>query len=198
MTLTQAQEAGLYTDRKGGKFRCLLWIEPTNRATDLVEGMGFWSGLHEQSFSLEGETRAYFGFGQNIDFGVLEYETGLLIGDHVVSINGAAPEVRALVRNYRYSGAVAQIHFAHYDRTTQALSGTSRKWNGYINEAPEVRAADMGSVTLSVSLVSSVRDLSETPNLMKSDAAQKNAHPTDTFRRDGTMNGATDNQWKPD
>ena len=194
--LTPAQVSAIYATRKGGEVKCLFWIEALNRSTDTVEGIGGWQGLHNQSFDVDGETRAYGGLGANLDCGMFEYEIGLVVKNHTVRINGAAQQARELVRNYNMKYRKVEIHQAHFDPQTGELFGINRAFRGYADEAPESIGKNSGPITLSLSLVSGTRDLTKTPNAMKSHASQ-NAINGDLFYRDIPLIDKVNDPWVP-
>lgn len=183
-----------YQARQGGMARWLLWIYARNRSTDTYEDVGFWNGDEDRTFTIGNVTRDYAGLSGNIDFGVVNHSIGLLVGEHTVSINGVSQQARLLIRNYDFTNADAEIHCAHFEPLSGNLIGIDRHLKGYVNEAPLSIGADRGAVTLSASFVTSVRDLTATPSMMKSDASQRLLNG-DLIRRDATMTNVLDDPW---
>jgi len=183
-----------YEKREGVLAHWMLWIEARRKADGVTVGLGFWQGDDHQDLFVEGENRTYFGAQSNLDFGVINYSNGLDIQSHTVAMSGVNPEVEILARNYDFRFVPAEVHVAHIDPATGLALGIDRHFKGYVNGAPYVTAQNRGSITMSVQLVSTVRDLTFTPNLMKSHASQE-LLSGDTFREFATMADISDDPW---
>ncbi|MEJ6397045.1 hypothetical protein [Yoonia sp. 208BN28-4] len=193
MTLPSAIETHL-AKREGHDARWALWCDAVNKQTGASEPFGIWSGDDHQEITINGHTRLFAGAQHYFKPDAIKRPTGIVVQSQSISLNGMTPEVYRLTRAFDLAGQRADLYLVLLNPLSGNLIGYRREFKGYVNAAPEDVPANNGRVTAALSLVSHFRDLTYTPNLYKSNAAQS-ALSGDTARRDATLTRAQDMPW---
>lgn len=180
--------------REGYMPRWAFWCDARNRDTGESEASGIWQGEDHEVFTIDGQQRTFAGAQGNLEIGEIRRGKGLNVRSLTVKLSGLSPDVQQLLKTYDVRGRQCEVFLMLLDPQTGQLIGINREFKGYVNMAPETFDADEGAHTVQLDLVSHFRDLTTTPNIYKSNAAQS-ALGGDTFARDSTMADAVDDKW---
>ena len=169
-------------------------LDLVNLGSSSQEFVGVWQGDDNQELVVDGAARTFIGAQGFLQISQINYSIGLDIQTVTATLNGADPTVRALIPGYQMRFRPASIYLTFLDPSTGNLIGSpSRMFKGYVNAAPAVTESEGGTVTVSVDIVSHLRDLTTTPNLYKS--AQSREALGDGFRKYGTLVDISDDPW---
>lgn len=172
----------------------LLWIEAVNRDTQLPETMGLWTGADNQTFTIDGQQREYFGAGAVLDVPSIISITGFNVQTQSASLAILTPEVEQLILGYDARQAPVEIHIARFDPETNVLLGTDRVFRGWLDKAPISSGQKGGTAGLGISLASNGRVLTRKSNLKKSDESQR-LRNGDRFFRYADVSGSVKVYW---
>jgi len=183
-------------ERRGHKAHWLIWIEAKNRSTGATEVSGFWTGDDDQTFTIDGVARDYFGAGGLIEIDPIIYEAGLNVQMQSLSFGPVTPEVEQLLRTYDPRLAPIQVHLAVFDPADNTLVGTARAIKGWVDSAPITESGDVENptATCEITVATSARAGTRSLTAKKSDAAQK-LRSGDRGRRYGDVSGAVSVWW---
>ncbi len=184
----------LLASRDGVVSRWLLWVEARNGQTGATEALGLWTGDDNQTFTIDGQSRSYYGAGGLISLSDLVYEAGTNVRMQTVSLGPLTPEVEMLIRGYEPRLAPAEIHLAIFDPDTMQLLDTERRFKGWVDSAPINTPKLGGNAVCEVTLASSSRAGTQTLALKKSDQSQR-LRGGDRFRRYADISGAVPVWW---
>lgn len=193
-TLDTATRAALGS-RAGTVSRALVWVRARNRATGVLEEIGFWTGEDHRDFVIGGVARTYFGAGVLLDVPEFTTAAGLEVRMHEITLSALAPEVAQLLRGYEARFAPVEIHVATFAPGSFALVAEPvRIFKGYIDAARIVtpKLGEAGSASITVA--SAARTLTRGLALKKSDATQS-LRRGDRFRRYIDVSGSVEVWW---
>lgn len=177
-----AVEAHL-ASQQGVFVRHLIWIEAKNRSTGATEAGGFWDGDDVRTFTINGQSRQYAGAGALLGISPITSTVGIEVRTHTISLSGLTDEVLAAVRGFDVRLAPVEIHRAFFDPQKGVLIGNPiRILKGVVDQAPIPRAAQDGSETLELTILSASQALTRRLTAKKSDAMQKAINPADKGR----------------
>jgi hypothetical protein len=138
--------------------RVLVWFQARNRTTSAVETIGLWTGADNQTFTVEGQARSYYGAGNIIDVPPVVYKTGLDVQVYRLGITSITDEARQLIRAYDPRFAEVEVHRALFDPLTRALIGAPhRVLAGTIDEVDLSRPPAGGQASCYLSVVTTAR-----------------------------------------
>ena len=181
--------------RTGYMPRYLLWIEARDPVTGVIAPEGIWSGVGNRSFMIDGVDRVYSGFGTAFAPDTFRYTSELLVVGQRVQLSGLRPKAVSLIQQTVLKSAKVALHQALHDPLTQNLIGIERKFVGFVDKAPrETPARGDGGSTITLSLVSKLREMTEPLALQKSHEAQK-LRSGDHFRQYGSIASVVDASW---
>lgn len=182
--------------RKGLAARALFWVVARNRDTGDPASLGLWAGDLDETFTISGASRLYFGAGGLLQIGALTSETGLTVRSQTVTLSPLAPEVKQAILTYDARLAPCEVHVAYFDPETRALIEEPRRvFKGVVDRITFPRAPLGGEAQAQVSLFSAAFALTRPLALRKSDAALQAATPGDRFRRYTDISGAVESVW---
>lgn len=194
-TLDSAILAALQA-RTGLLARLLIWIVARDRSTGDDTPVGFWTGDDQQSFTIGGESRTYYGAGALISTPPLQAEVGLKVRSHRVTFSPLAPEVEQVIRGYDPRLAPSQMHVAYFDPDTHnLLAEPVRIFRGFVNTVSVTTPGVGGEASVEVEFLSSAHALTRKLALKKSDESLRRRAPTDGFRKYTTVTGAVQCLW---
>lgn len=180
--------------REGYAPRWVFWCNARRVSDGVYEEFSIWQGEDDVNLPIDGSVSETIGAQSVLSIGPIRYKMGVVIQSQTVSLNGVSSEALALTRGYDLRGCRADLHLALLDPTSFNLIDVKRMFRGYVNRAPQTIPANRGAATLELDLVSSVRDLTKTPHLYKSNASQE-ALSGDTGRKYATITGAANDPW---
>ena len=193
MTLNQNAQNHLAA-RAGFMPRWLLWVAATDKATGDPAPIGIWDGDDQQSFIINGQSRPYFGAQGFFEVDPLVYAAGTFIRTQTLTLSGISAAAEQLVRGYRVRFAPAELHLALFDPRTENLIDTQRRFKGFVNRSPIFTPAVGGVTSIKLELASSMRTLTRTLALKKSDESQQR-RSGDRFRKYGSIAGTITTKW---
>lgn len=195
MRVYETAIASRLNDRAGLMVRHLLWIVAKNRDTGAAETIGFWDGDDHLEFTVEAETRTYYGVGTLLQVPDLTARVGLEVWQPEVSLSGIAPEVEIALRGYDPKLAPVQIHRAFFDPLSGELVGSPvRIFKGWIDAASIPTPEEGGEAVATITLASNSRALTRTIPAKKSDEAYKR-RSGDRIMRYADISGAVPVRW---
>jgi hypothetical protein len=172
----------------------LLWVKARDRATNAVVPLGLWTGWDNQTISVNGVARDYYGAGTLLEFEPLETAVGLDVRDYSVRLSAISPEVELLVRGYDVKFAQMEIHRAEFDAGYVILAQPERVFKGTVEGSPIITPAIGGQGSIALTCVSTARNLTRYINLTKSDEMQRQ-RSGDRFRKFGSIAKEVDVVW---
>lgn len=173
----------LLGQRTGFVAHWLVWVNARERSTGNPVAAGFWSGDDHQVFTINGESRTYFGAGSLLDVDPIRQEVGLQVQRQTVRLT-MTPEVEQVVKGYDPSLQPVEIHRAVYDPETMTLTAEpEEQFVGTVDGTPIEEGPINGTSTITLEIASKTRQLTRTIPLMKSDAALRRRAPDDGFRK---------------
>ncbi len=194
-SLTAPELAYIEAD-DGRVAHALIWIVARNRTTGLPETMGLWTGEDHATFMIDGQPRLYFGAGTVLQVDDLTYSVGLSVQMQTARLSAITPEVALLLRGYDARLAPVEIHRALFFAASGALvAPPMRLFKGRIEEQPISTPVKGGTAAVQIKMASSVREMTRTLTLMKSDPALRARSPGDGFRKYNTVSGQVDTPW---
>lgn len=175
--------------------RWLLWIGVKDFGTLADASVGIWNGDDDLTFTIDGASRVYNGALGRFDLEPLVYAKGTDIRTHRITLSANTPEIEDIFRGYVVKGAAVELHLALMDPLSGSLIDVDRKFKGFINRAPiSTPAMGSGGGTISVEMVSSMRLLTRTIAVKKTDQSQQ-LRSGDRFRRYGAVSAEVDVEW---
>lgn len=174
--------------------RLLVWIVARNRATGDPEALGLWNGDDSRAFTVGAVERIYIGAGRFLSSDAFVVAAGLAVRTHRLAIAGISETAEALVYQFEGRGAAVEIHEVVLDPDTGAVIGAPvPMFTGSLGgiEAPQ----GPGPATVTLTLFSEARVLTQTLPLRRSDAALRQRSATDDFRKYGALSGAIPVIW---
>lgn len=174
----------------------LLWVSARNRTTDAIETIGLWNGDDDQSFTINGENRVYFGASQIMGLDPIAMSVGLVIRSQRIRLVSFSPQVRQMVLQYDVGMARAEIHRAMFYADTRALVAEPRRvWKGFVDKIPLPTAALDGEAPAELQLVSAARALTKGLTLTYSHKVLRQRAPDDDFLKYATISGVVRSPW---
>lgn len=150
----------------------------------------FWNDLDTVTTSvLRGDTgvaedRDFVGDGALLTVPRIPLVSDLTIQTVQIVLSQIHPTVQNMVRGHDIRGALVEIHRGLFDPKTNVIAGSIYcHMRGKVNKAPIAtpKAGDEGSISIDV--VSIVRELTRTNPAKKSDETQKRRGPGDRLRQ---------------
>jgi len=187
-TFDEQAEAQL-AERRGTDVRQMLWIQARNRQTGAVETIGFWTGDDHRTFTINGETRHYYGAGDVFDFPPMRVSVGLTVQKYTIKM-ALTDEARQAISVYNPRHARVEIHVCPLDLDSGLPMGEpKRRFKGRIANIKRTRGATGQSSQISLELETSMRALTRQMRLVRSNAALQQRTPTDLFREYSDTSG---------
>ena len=155
----------------------MLYVEARNRATNTVDGIGFWAGPDHQSIAVMDlftgvvQTRKFYMGLYRVSN--VRYQRGLDIRPISVQLSSIPPAALKAFREYDTRWAKVHAYKRIYNRDTMEPVAVETWFPGYIEGNPISRPATGDEGSLTVKVVSTVATLSVTSPIKKSDAVQR-------------------------
>lgn len=163
--------------RQGLKVRIFVWLTARNRSTGAAQTMGLWTGADNETFTVEGESRLYYGAGNLLDIPPLEVAVGLDVRMYRIGLTTLSPEVAQLIRGWDPKGAPVQIHRGIFDPATGVLADPPhRVLEGTVDEVEWTNAERGGTSSCKLVIATSARDLTRAlPDTWADEYQRRNA-----------------------
>lgn len=196
MRMFDSPSAGYFAAEPGMDSRIFLWIVGRDRGTGAPASIGFWTGDDHQVFTVEGETRTYYGAGGLIGIEPITYEAGLVVRMQTVHVSAIAPEIAQALRGYEPRLALVEIHRGlFYTASGNLVSAPHRMFRGEIDSVQFTTPEEGGVAACQISLASAARALTKGLTVMRSDNALRQRQPGDRLLRYADVSGAVDVFW---
>jgi hypothetical protein len=194
MTWSVAAQNHLFA-RAGYAPRWLLYVRTRNRDTGAPFPIGLWNGDDSISLTIGGNPRSYFGAQGLFTVDPVIYGSGTLVRTQRVTLSGIAPEAEDMVRGFIIRGVEADLRLALFNPVEMTLIESRRMFRGFVNKAPIV-TPEMGggSPAITLELASSMRLLTRTVAVKKTDQSQR-LRQDDRFRRYGSIAAEVVTEW---
>lgn len=189
MRSVSASVAAARAARSGIHAEHLFWISAKNRTTGAMETMGLWTGPDEQTFTVAGQARTYYGAGNVLRAEPIRATVGIEVRTYEVELAAISPEVEQLIRGYDTRLAPIEIHRAEFDGDGNLIAISERIFKGWIDGAPITTPEIGGEASARVRLVSAAHALTRYGSATKSDTVQRR-RSGDRFRRFGSITSA--------
>lgn len=179
----------------GIEARILCWITSKNRGTGAPVTFGFWNGDDDETFTINGVARLYYGAG---DMGMPEpmtYSAGLSVNTYSLDLSMLSDHVQSALRTHDPRLAPVEIHRAFFNTQTKVLlEEPMRLFKGQVDEnpigTPEVNGEASAALVMSSSAIFLTKRLTQT----KSEAMQR-LRSNDRFFRWTDISGQVTVSW---
>lgn len=189
-----AQQADL-ARRTATNAHVFLWLSGKNRSSGTVETLGLWTGDDHQQFTIDGQSRLYYGAGTIINVAPVRAGVGLKVQHHRISLPPVIPEIREALRGYEMRQAGAELHVWPFTEANRPIGPARRMVKGTLAEAPESLGADGSDSKITLVIASAARRLTFGLPLVKSNAALKERDPNDRGREYSDIAGEWTVPW---
>lgn len=174
----------------------LVWMTAKHIASGAIQSVGFWYGDSDQTFTINGQSRGYYGFPALMKFEDMQQQTGLYVKQYKFTMANLTEEIQTLLLAYQLRGAPIEIHQAFFSPdTNNLLANPTRMFKGWINKAQPSSAGVNGRSELSISCVGNSRTLTKLLPQRKSHETQKLRNGGDLFFRDVAVTGTITTPW---
>lgn len=177
-----------YNSARQGQIRAtLIWLQVRDRATSAPVSLGYWTGPDDQTLTVAGAARLYYGAGAALEIEDIEGGVGLDIR-YLRARLAIRPETEQAIRAHDPRLAPVEIHtLACALDSWLPVAPPRRVFLGQVNEAPITLPAEGGAAAIELRMASNARALTRTLPLFKSDAELQRRTPPggapDSFRR---------------
>lgn len=168
--------------------REFVWITARDRSSGAAYGRGFWNGFHgvttEVIDALTGSpaSRQFSADGALLSIGSLSRNADLTVRTVEFTLSQIHPTVADLIRGAEPRNAAVQIYRGFLDPATHALLARPKpQFAGTVDGTPIETPAAGGSGGLTVSCVSSTRELTLPSTDTRSHESQRRRNPNDRF-----------------
>lgn len=179
----------------GIEARILFWLTVRDRGTGAPVTIGFWNGDDDETFTVGGTPRLYYGAGDMALPEPITYTTGLSISTYELNLSPLSENVQDALRLYDPRLAPVEIHRAFFDTQTKVLlEEPMRVFKGQVDQVPigtpEVNGEASARITMSSSAVFLTKRLTQT----KSESMQR-LRSNDRFFRWTDISGQVSVSW---
>lgn len=194
---TLEQAVAIHLRERGAKHaHLLIRMQGRDRTTGNVETIGFWTGADHENFIVEGQSQLFFGAGTLMKVNPLVSEAGLQVRTTRMQFSAIPAEVQLAARGYDIRRQPARLYVQYFNpETHQAIGGPQRVFKGF-SEGLEIIRPELGGIAeITLSLMSTARQLTKTLSLKKSNVALLARAPLDGFRKYSDVSGAVEALW---
>lgn len=188
--------AAYFASRAAFVGHVLIWFRAKNRATLATETIGFWTGADHQVFTIDGETRTYYGAGNLLKIDPIRRVAGLKVRTQRVTFSQVSPEAQMAVRGYDIRHAPVEMHRALFDPLSHTLIDTPHVLlRGYVDKAPITTPAKGGAGQIAIEIASAGRALTKPLSRFRSHASMEATRPGDGFRKYASVADVAEVKW---
>ncbi len=178
ISLTSAQQDAI--SRGHVMRRLFVWCDALDPSTGAPSPAGFWNDVGTVTVS----GRAYHGSGTLIEIEPLAGKSDLTIPGLRITISGLAPETASLVRGSTVAQRPIEVHMGIFDTADERLlPPLVPRFVGKIDDVEIRTPAAGGESTVMLICESTSRALRIRRTGTRSEATQRERHPTDLFYR---------------
>lgn len=182
--------------REGVHNRMLLWVEARDRTTGSTEAAGFWNGIDDRNFTIEGSSRTYYGAGAILGVEPIVYGVGTSVRMQTITLSHLNEDVENILRGYEVRFAPVELHVAYFDLDSDVLlDEPDRVFRGWIDAMTIHTPEAGGESSATLTLASYSRSLTYPLALKKSDQALRARATGDKFRQYNDVSGAVETFW---
>ena len=179
----------------GIEARVLFWITVKDRGTGAPVTIGFWNGDDDQTFTIGGTPRLYYGAGAMSLPDPITYTTGLSVTTYDLNLSPLSEKVQDALRLYDPRLAPVEIHRAFFDTQSKALlEEPTRMFKGQVDAIPIDTPEVNGEASAKISMSSSAVFLTKRLTQKKSEAMQR-LRSDDRFFRWTDVSGQISVSW---
>lgn len=176
--------------------RVLIWFHAVNALTGLSAPWGVWNGDDDRVFTVDAESRLYYGAGALASVGDLVSEPGYAVRVHRCALSHFHPDVAAALATTRLRRVRCDWHQVHLAPGGHDLIAAPRlRFRGLVEVLREPTPAQGQTAVAELQLASAARQLTIPLPLVKSDALQRSLYPGDTFRQWNVTSGRVNVAW---
>lgn len=184
-------------NRKGYSVRYAFLVFALEQGTLAPATLGLWSGNQNKQMSLDGTSRTYLGGLGKFVVDDFVYAKGLQIQTQTLQISAVSNAVQDLVRGRVIEFVDAHVYAILMDPASALVVSWNRMFRGIVNSA-NISYPPMDGVPMAYfELASSLRKLSRTLAVKKSDESQRRISD-DRFRRYGSISDTVKTSWVKD
>ena len=188
--------AAYFANRASYLGHVLVWLSGRNRGTGAVETIGLWTGADHRDFTIDGQTRRYYGAGAALAVDPIRRQTGLKVRTQRITVSQVAPEVLQALRVYDPRRAPVEVHRALFDPITEELVDEPHEiLSGFIDKAPLPTPPKGERGEVKIEVVTRARALTIPLSRSRSDATLRARAPGDAFRQYASITEAVDTPW---
>ena len=176
--------------------RGLLWITARDWTTGASHSIGLWDGDDDLTFTINGESRIYYGAGPIIGIDAIVMTSGLNVQMQAVTLSAIQPAAEQAIRGYDTRLAPVEIHRALFDVSSGALiDAPHQMFTGWCDSLPLTRDAVGGNFSGKMTIASSARALTRKLTTTRSDASMRARNSADAFNQYASVSGAVPYYW---
>lgn len=188
--------AAYLADRSAFNGDLLVWLSARNRVSGATENIGFWTGVDVRDFSIEGQTRTYYGAGSLLAMDPIRRQTGIKVRTQRITFSQVSPEVLQALRVFDPRHAPVEVHRALFDPLTEALIDEPHLiLRGYIDKAPLPTPPKGESAAVSIEVATHARALTIPLSRFRSDATLRARATGDGFRKYASLADTVETKW---
>ena len=187
--------AQTYLDNeRSPRYDIALRIKPLRYENNNTVTLGYWSGLHDLTITIDGEARFYEGVGPALQPEAFREETGTTVSRHRTVVEGLGPMGRVFFRSLDVQQAAIELH--HIMTSAGGLViGTRRMARGVVDRADLEIGANGVSAEVAVEMSSEAMAGTRVLQAMKSHAHYLE-RGGDTSMEYASLKDAEGDRWK--
>ncbi|MCI5097531.1 MAG: hypothetical protein MRY77_14545 [Rhodobacteraceae bacterium] len=174
----------------------LVWLTALDRETDEVHRIGFWTGADHTEFTINGETRTYYGAGSILEVDPVKLSTGLEVRTQRVRFSQVAPELLQAVRLYDPRHQPLEVHRAFFDPLSELLiDAPVQCLSGFTDRIRVNTPAEGRDGSIELTIATAARALTRALGRKRSHASLSGRSPDDKFRQYASMAERVEVKW---
>lgn len=177
--------------------RALIWIVAKDLSDNSDFPVGFWDGADHETFTVEAQSRLYYGAQGGFRLPSFIYRPGTQVATYTLPL-ALSPEAVTVLRGYNLRFAPIDIHCALFDAANMSLLDIQRVFRGEVDGTPIPTGKTGEAVHAELQIVTSARRGTQTSLAKKSNESQKLRSATDTFRQYGSLGTVGNDPWGAD
>lgn len=180
---------------KNRHYEHLIWARVKRLDNGNPVEFGFWTGALDETFTVDGSVRAYFGGQGGIKPGAPTYDKGLDVFRHRTQMS-ITPEAEEMIRDYRIADAPFEYHVALFNPANMGFIGINRRFQGVLSTAKIDKGAIGGTSSIQIqAMTKAIEGLKLMPD-GKSDADQRRRNAADGMLKDASMGTVVSDPWQ--
>jgi len=174
--------------------RSLIYFQPKQFGTTILEPFGFWTGGDHRTFVVNGESRLYYGAQGQLAIPATVEEGGTTIQNFSPSML-IPPEAETMARGYDLTNCPVEVHCALFNPVGNALVEIASQFKGYIDTYLITSGAEGNPSRIDFDIKSSARRGTKSSSAHKSHQSHKLRDANDEFRKYSDLGNAMADTW---